>query len=50
MLGILQQGTIGVSRPKGKLPGIPFMTLCEGHAKGSQYLSSIGLGHHQPAW
>ena len=24
---ILQQGTLGVSRPKGKLPGIPFLTL-----------------------
>ena len=23
----IQQGTVGVSRPKGKLPGVPFLTL-----------------------
>ena len=27
MLCILQQGIVGVSRPRGKLPGIPFLTL-----------------------
>ena len=27
VLEYLQQGTIGVSRPEGKLPGIPFLTL-----------------------
>ena len=24
---IIQQGTVGVSRPEGKLPGVPFLTL-----------------------
>ena len=23
----IQQGTVGVSRPKGKLPSVPFLTL-----------------------
>ena len=23
----IQQGTVGVSRPKGKIPGVPFLTL-----------------------
>ena len=23
----IQQGTVGVSRPEGKLPGVPFLTL-----------------------
>ena len=33
---IIQQGTVGASRPEGKLPGVPFLTLVVPNVPHSQ--------------